>query len=78
MNISLELTGNILEYLEEKVASGSYKSRGDVIKEAVREMIQRDLMKQLKEKGLNSLEEFEKARNEISGELLEKTFNKKI
>ncbi|MFW5928552.1 MAG: ribbon-helix-helix domain-containing protein, partial [Thermoplasmatota archaeon] len=57
-NLSVEITGEILDYLESKVDEGLFKSRSEVVRAAVGEMIQKD---QLKEKGL-SPEGLKKAR----------------
>jgi len=75
MNISVEVTGEILEYLEAKVEEGLFKSRSEVVRAAIRDMIQKDIQMQLKEKGLTP-EELKKLRNENTGELLEEKFPK--
>jgi putative addiction module CopG family antidote len=77
LNISVELTGNLLEYIERLVQSGLYKSRSEVIREAIRAMIQRDIREQIKVKGLD-IEEFDRVREEVSGEILEKKYKGKI
>ncbi|MBN2543023.1 hypothetical protein JXI42_09185 [bacterium] len=59
MNINIEITGNLLEYLDQKVKDGYFKNRGDVVREAVRMMIREDLETEFNNKGLNP-EEFEK------------------
>lgn len=73
MNISVEITGEILDYLESKVDEGLFKSRSEVIRAAIRDMIQKDIQYQLKEKGLTP-EELKKLRDEEAGEILEKKF----
>jgi putative addiction module CopG family antidote len=73
MNVSIEVTGNLLDYLDKKVKMGLYKSRSEVVRSAIRLMIQQDLEEQFKEAGLDLIE-FNKARKKISGELLEKRY----
>jgi len=73
----VELTGNLLDYVEKLVKTGLYKSRSEVIREAIRAMIQRDLRERIMAKGLTQ-KEFERLRKEISSELLEKKFKGKI
>ncbi|MFO7991377.1 MAG: ribbon-helix-helix domain-containing protein [Thermoplasmata archaeon] len=73
MNISVEITGEILDYLETKVEEGLYKSRSEVVRAAIRDMIQKDIQMQLREKGLTP-EELKKLRNENAGEVLEEKF----
>ena len=53
MNISVELTDNLLDYLNRKVESGTYKSRSEVVREAIRLLIQKDLEQQLRDKGVD-------------------------
>ncbi len=77
MNISVEVTGNLLEYLDKKVKAGLYKSRSEVVREAIREMIQRDLQEQMQAKGI-TIEELEKLRGEVSGELIKKKFRRRL
>jgi len=69
MNISVELTPELFEYLEKKVKSGKYKSRSEVIREAVRMMMKADIERILEEKGID-LEKFEDERDKVSGELI--------
>ncbi len=76
MNISVEITGNILEYLDAKVKSGMFKSRSEVVREAIRAMVQRDLMAQLSAKGI-SIDDIEKLREEVSPKLVERKYGKK-
>ncbi len=71
MNISVEITGNLLEYLDKKVKDGLYKSRSEVVREAIRRMIQEDLRAQLEAKGIGP-DNIESLREEVSGEVLEK------
>ncbi len=73
MNISVEVTGEILDYLESKVDQGMFKSRSEVVRAAIREMIRKDLQNKLKEKGLTS-EEMKRFREEEGGELIEEKY----
>ena len=73
MNISVEVTGELLDYLESKVEEGLFKSRSEVVRAAIREMIQKDIQYQLKEKGLSE-EEMKKLREEEADEILEEKF----
>ena len=75
MNISVEITGNLLEYLNLKVESGTYKSRSEVVRQAIRLLIQMDLEQQLKEKGIDP-KNLDKLRDEVSGEVLGKKYKK--
>ena len=73
MNVSIEVTRDLLDYLDQKVKKGLYKSRSEVVRSAIRLMIQMDLEEQLKRSGLDPVT-FEDIRKETSGELLEKRF----
>jgi len=73
MNISVEVTGNLLEYLNSKVAGGQYKSRSEVIRTAIRDMIQRDLEEQLRAKGIRP-EDLANMRDEVAGEIIERKY----
>ncbi len=73
MNISVEVTGEILDYLESKVDQGMFKSRSEVVRAAIREMIRKDLQNKLKEKGLTP-EEMKRLREEEGGELIEEKY----
>ena len=75
MNISVEVTGNLLEYLNQKVKSGTYKSRSEVVRQAIRLLIQMDLEQQLKEKGIDP-DNLDELRNEVSREVLGKKYKK--
>jgi putative addiction module CopG family antidote len=75
MNVSVEVTGNLLEYLDQKVKQGLYKSRSEVVRNAIRLMIQKDLEEQLRLKGLDP-ETFKEIRKETSDEVLEKKYKK--
>ncbi|MCK4615172.1 MAG: ribbon-helix-helix protein, CopG family [Thermoplasmata archaeon] len=74
MNISVEITGNLLEYLNSKVKKGTYKSRSEVIRTAIREMIKRDLEMQLQAKGITP-ENLSKLRDEVAREIIEKKYS---
>ena len=73
MNVSVEMTGNILEYLDRKVKQGLFKSRSEAVRSAIRLMIQKDLEEQLRQRGLDP-ETFKTTRKETSGELLERRY----
>ena len=73
MNISVELTPELLEYIDKKAKSGKYKSRSEVVREAIRMMMKADLERILEEKGLD-LEKFKEEREKISGELIERKY----
>lgn len=75
MNISVEVTGDILEYLDTKVKNGLYKSRSEVIRSAIREMIQRDLEEQLRAKGITP-KNLKKLRREAAGEVIGRKYKK--
>jgi len=75
MNISVEVTGNLLEFLNEKVKSGIYKSRSEAVREAIRLLIQNDLEYQLKEKGIDP-NNLDKYRDEVAEEVLGKKYKK--
>ena len=75
MNISIEVTGNLLEFLNEKVNSGIYKSRSEAVREGIRLLIQRDLEYQLREKGIDP-KNLDKLRDEAVGEVLGKKYKK--
>lgn len=75
MNISVEVTGNLLEFLNEKVSSGIYKSRSEAVREGIRLLIQRDLEYQLKQQGIDP-KNLDKYRDEITGKVLGKKYKK--
>lgn len=75
MNISVEVTGNILKYIDSKVRLGLYKSRSELIREAIREMLRRDLQEQLKAKGI-TMEDLDKSRDKVAGEIIAKKYKK--
>ena len=73
MNISVEVTGELLEYLDIKVRSGLYKSRSEVIRSAIRDMIQKDLEEQLRAKGLTPAK-LRALRKRVAGEIIAKKY----
>jgi len=75
MNISVEITENILEYLDSKVQQGLFKSRSEVVRSAIREMIQKDIEHQLRAKGIKP-RDLSKLRNEAASDLIAKKFKK--
>lgn len=77
MNISIEITGEILEYLNSKVQSGLYKSRSEVIRNAIREMIQNDLEEQLRAKGITP-KKLKELRKEVAGGIIVKKYKELI
>jgi|Deesub1362A_J573_1020465.scaffolds.fasta_scaffold00631_11 putative addiction module CopG family antidote len=77
MNISIELTPELLDYIENQVKKGRYKSRSEVVREAIRMMIKEDLERLLEEKGLD-LSKLEEGREKVSGVLIEKMFKGKL
>ena len=77
MNISIEVTGSLLAYLDSKVKKGLYKSRSEVIREAIREMLRQDLVQQMAEKGIKP-EDLMNIRKEVAHEILEKRYKKLV
>ncbi len=73
MNISIEITGEILEYLNSKVECGLYKSRSEVIRNAIRDMIQKDLEEQLRKKGITP-KKLKELRKEVAGGIIAKKY----
>ena len=73
MNISVEITGYLLEYLDQKVKKGLYKSRSEVVREAIRYMIQKDLENQLRAKGI-APEDLDELRDDVAGDILVKKY----
>ena len=70
MNISVEVTGDILEYLDTKVRTGLFKSRSEVIRSAIREMIRGDIETQLRARGLTP-SKVKKMRTDVARDILE-------
>jgi putative addiction module CopG family antidote len=73
MNISVEVTNDILRYLDAKVKEGLYKSRSEVVRTAIREMIQQDLSEQLKMKGITK-KQLQQLREHVAGDILDEKF----
>lgn len=73
MNISVEVTNDILRYLDAKVKEGLYKSRSEVVRTAIREMIQQDLSEQLKMKGITK-KQLQQLRGHVAGDILDEKF----
>jgi putative addiction module CopG family antidote len=73
MNISVELTEDLLEYLDSKVKSGLYKSRSEVIRSAIRDMIKQDLENRLRASGLTPAK-IKQLRKKVAGELIAKKY----
>ena len=71
MNISIELTEEMLKYLDEKESSGVYKSRSEIVRDALRRMMQEDLQLQA---GKISPEDFRKAKRKVGEELVKRDF----
>jgi putative addiction module CopG family antidote len=77
LNIRIEITGNILKYIDAKVKVGMYKSRSEVVREAIREMLRNDLQAQLKAKGL-TMGDLDKLRDEVAGKIIAKKHKKLV
>ena len=72
MNISIEVTKDLLDYLDGKVGQG-YTSRSEVTRDAIRKLIQEDIRREARMRSL-TLDELNKTRIDISGELIEKKY----
>jgi antitoxin ParD1/3/4 len=77
MNISIEVTPGLMDYLDSKVRKGLYKSRSEVIREAIREMLRQDILRDMAEKGV-SPEDLMRLRKEVSHDILEKKYKKML
>ena len=73
MNISVEITESLRDFLNEKVNSGVYKSRSEAVREGIRLLIQRDLEYQLRERGIDP-KNLDKYRDEVAEEVLGKKY----
>lgn len=71
MNISVEVTENLLDYLDKKVEEGLYKSRSEMVREAIREMIRKDLATRMEEKGI-TMENLDQLRGEAFDEVIKR------
>ena len=74
MNISVEVTGELLDYLDGKVKSGLFKSRSEVVRTAIREMINKDLADQLQRSGITT-ENLKDLRKGVSGAIIKKKYS---
>jgi len=75
MNISIEVTNSILDYLDSKVKKGLYKSRSEVIREAIREMVRQDIVREMVQKGFKP-EDLDKLRDGAANELFAKKYKR--
>ena len=73
MNISIEVTEGLIEYLDEKVKKGLYKSRSEVVRSAIRMMMKEDIARELREVGLTP-EEFRRLKREVGRELVKEMY----
>lgn len=73
MNISIEITGELLKYLDRKTAEEGYKSRSETIRDAIRRMIREDLRQEAKVKQITE-EDLEGVRDGVAKELLRKDY----
>lgn len=71
MNISVEITQNLLDYLRLKEQSGLYTSRSEVVRDALRRMMADDLS--LVAKGI-TLNEFKQLRKRAGEEIVKERF----
>ena len=71
MNISVEITQNLLDYLRLKEQSGLYTSRSEVVRDALRRMMADDLS--LVAKGI-TLSEFKQLRRRAGEEIVKERF----
>lgn len=73
VNISIDLTEKQLEFLREMYSTGQYRSRSEIIRDFIRriqfEWNWSQAIKEVEAKGI-TMDDFEKARNEVSAELL--------
>ena len=75
MNISIEVTSGIIDYLDSKVRKGMYKSRSEVIREAIREMLRQDMLREMADKGVTP-EDLMNLRKDVAHGILEKKYKK--
>lgn len=75
MNISIEVTPGIIDYLDSKVRKGMYKSRSEVIREAIREMLRQDMLREMADKGVTP-EDLMNLRKDVAHGILEKKYKK--
>ena len=72
MNVSIELTKDLLKYLDGKVGVG-YTSRSEVTRDAIRKLIQEDIRRQARLKMI-TLRDLDGERKSVAGELIEKKY----
>jgi len=75
MNISIEVTPGLLDYLDSKVRKGLYKSRSEVVREAIRELIRLDMVRTLAENGFKP-EDLDRLRDGAADELFAKKYKR--
>ena len=68
MNISIEVTTEIKDYLDYQVKKG-YKSRSEVVRDAIRRMIKEEIRHEARKKNI-TLKDLEKTRDDVAKELL--------
>ena len=68
MNVSVELTRDLLKYLDSKVGR-EYTSRSEVTRDAVRKMMHEELKQKARLRNL-TVEQMEKTREDVARELL--------
>ncbi len=71
MNISVEMTQNLLDYLRLKEQSGLYTSRSEVVRDSLRRMMADDLS--LVAKGI-TLSEFKQLKRRAGEEIVKERF----
>ncbi|MFH1722866.1 MAG: ribbon-helix-helix domain-containing protein [Candidatus Altiarchaeota archaeon] len=72
MNVSVELTKDLMEYVEKKRRSGLYKSRSEVFRDALRKMINEELSSGVRSK--LSPEDFKRLRKEVGEKIVKARF----
>jgi len=77
MNISIEMTGYLLDYLDNTVRSGRFKSRSEAVRSALRDMIQRDIEEQLRAKGIGP-KDLKRLRGVVARDVLKKKKYRKL
>jgi len=75
MNISIGLTQNLVSYLDSKVKDGLYKSRSEVVRAAIRELMRQDMLREMPQKGFKP-EDFEQLRTKAADELFAKKYKR--
>lgn len=82
MNISIELTDELLKYLDRKVQSGLYKSRSEFVRTIIRFHLEREkrldkiseqLRQEMEEKGV-TYEDLMETRKEVAREIIEERY----